>query len=81
MLKTVILKRSILFFSAGCRVAIQQEDGGPWTHEIIEEANGSNYREQLYIIQVMKTGKLITWNMKHICNNPVTTEQYLHEQI
>ena len=50
-------------FSILFAVVVQWEDGGPWKalkkRLIITTTRGS------YIIWVMKTGKLITWNMKH----------------
>ena len=40
----------------------------------------TDHQEQSYIIRVMKTGRLITCNKRHICSIPITTEQYLWEQ-
>ena len=68
------------FFPIGFIIDMQYEDGGPWTPEVIEEATSSDNRERSYI-RVMKMGTLITWNMMHICSTPVTTEQYLQEDI
>ena len=45
---------------------------------VIEEANGSNHRGKSHNIWVIKTGRLIMQNMRHIYNTPITTKQYLH---
>ena len=62
-------------------VAVQHEDGGPWMHAVIEEANKSDHCGRSYIIRVMKTGRLVMWNTTHICNTPITMEQCHQEQI
>ena len=41
------------FLFTGSTVAVQQKDGGPWIHGVVEEVNGSNHKGQSYIIQVM----------------------------
>ena len=38
----------------------EHEDGGPWAHTIVEEANITDHHGQSYIIRVTKTGRLIT---------------------
>ena len=59
---------------------MQHEDGGPWTHGIIKDSNGSDCRGTSSIIRETKNGRLLTWNMRHIFRTPVITEQYQHEQ-
>ena len=68
-------------FPLGCTVVIQCEDGGPWTHRVIKEANKSDYNGRSYIIKVLKMGRLIIWNIRHIYSTPIWTEQYHQEQI
>ena len=63
-------------------VAIQHEDGGPWMHSTVEEVNNPDHQGQSYsVTRVMKTGRLIMLNMRHIYSTPSTTEQYLWEGI
>ena len=50
-------------------------------HGVMEEANGSDHSRCLYIVWVMKTGRLSTHNTKHIHNTTIPLEQYLCEQI
>ena len=50
-------------------------------HRVIKEANSSDLNGRSYIIRVMKTGRIITWDIRHICSTQVTTEQYLLEQM
>ena len=68
-------------FSPRPTEAVQWEDTGPWMHRGIDEANDSDNKEQLFMIWVTKTDRLITQNTKLICSTPITTEQYLDEQI
>ena len=50
-------------------------------HSVIEEANNSDHNGRSYIVRVIKMGRLIMWNTRHICSIPITTEQYHWEQI
>ena len=50
-------------------------------HGIIEEANNTDHNGWSYIIRVIKTGRLITCDMRDICRMLITMEQYLWEQI
>ena len=67
------------FFPIGSTVAVQCEDGGPWLHCVIKEANNSGHSGRSFIIRVAKMGRLIMWNTRHICSTSITTEQYLQE--
>ena len=58
-------------------VAIQCEDGGSWMHRVIEEASSSEHNQRSYIVRVMKTDRLMTWNTRYLHNTPITTQQYL----
>ena len=64
----------------GSTVAIQYEDGGPWMHRVIEEANKIDHNGRSYTNRVMNTGRLIMQITRHICSTPITTQQYLWEQ-
>ena len=66
-------------FPIESRVAVQCEDAEPWTHTIVEEVNGTEHHGQSYIIQVMKTDRLIMCNISHICITPISREQYFQE--
>ena len=70
-----------LSFPKGSTVALQHEDGGPWMHRVIDEVNNSDHKGRSYIIRVVTMSRPITWNRRHICSSPVTTEKYLWEQI
>ena len=50
-------------FPIGSTIVIQYKDGGPWTHGVAEEIDGTDHQVQSYIIQVMKTGRLIMHSM------------------
>ena len=43
-------------FPMGSMVAIQCEDGGPWIHGVIEEANNSNHNGRSYSARVIEMG-------------------------
>ena len=50
-------------------------------HGIIEEANRTDNNGQFHILRVIKTGRLITYYMRHICRMLITMKHYLQEQI
>ena len=52
-------------FPIGSTVTVQYKDDGPWTHNVVEEANGTVHHGW-YIIKVMKTGRLIMHKMRHM---------------
>ena len=45
------------FIPIGSTVAVQQEDGGPWTHGTIVGRGNHNHHNQSYNIQVTITGE------------------------
>ena len=45
ILRTMILKMTLLFSSVGSMVAMQQEDGGLWIHWFLKEANGGDHKK------------------------------------
>ena len=50
-------------------------------HGVIVKPHNSNYRGHSYTIWVMKTGRVIMWNSKHISCTIITSEEYLQEQV
>ena len=65
------------YFIVAAIVSVQWEDGGLWTHGVIVKPNNDYHRVCPYTIQVMKTGRLIMWNSKHICSTSITADEYL----
>ena len=61
-------------------IAVQWEDGGPWTHGTVVDKGNHNHHNRSYKIQVTKTGRIITPNRKHIRPTPLTAENFLHNQ-
>ena len=70
-----------LSFPIRSSVAGNHEKRGTWMHRVSEEANSSDHRGRTYIVRVIKTDRLIMQKIIHINRVPVTTEQYLQEQI
>ena len=50
-------------------------------YRVRENANGSEDKGQLYIIQVTMMDVFITRYRKYICSTAIPMEQYLHEHI
>ena len=65
----------------GSTVAVQQKDGETWTHRTIVGAGDHNHNNRSYTIRITRTGYIVTRNSKHIKTMPITTEQYLRDQI
>ena len=65
----------------GYTVAVQCEDGGLWTHGMIEGKGDHNHHDRSYHIHITKTGRLVTQNRQHIKPTQISAEQYLHEQL
>ena len=49
--------KSFVSLPIGSTVAVQGEDGGPWTHGTIEAKGNHNHHNRLYKICIIKTGK------------------------
>ena len=64
----------------GSTVVVQWENGGPWAHGTIIGKGDHNHHNRLYKIQVIATGRIITYNRQHIKPTPITTEDYMHYQ-
>ena len=65
----------------GSTVAVQLEDGGPWTHGTIEGNGNQNHYGRSYHICIPKTDRLVTQNRQHIKPIPISAEQYLWDQL
>ena len=50
----------------GSAVAVQQEDGRPWTHWTIVGTGNHNHHDKCYTIQLTTNGRHITCNRHHI---------------
>ena len=46
----------------GSAVAVQQEDGGLWTHGTIVDTGNHNHHDRSYTIQLTTNGRCITQN-------------------
>ena len=57
--------RNYDLFSIGSTVAVQQEDGKPWTHGIIVGTGTDNYNNRSYTIRITRTDCIVTRNSKH----------------
>ena len=64
----------------GSAVAVQQEDGGPWTHGTVVSIGNHNHHDCTYIIQLTRNGRWITCYRQHIKPTSVTVETYLQYQ-
>ena len=61
----------------GSTVAVQQEDGGLWSHGTIVGKGNHNHHNRSYKIQLTTTGIIITCNRQHIKPTPITIEDYM----
>ena len=61
----------------GSTVAVQQEDGGPWTHGMIVGKGDNNHHDQSYTIQLTTSGRRITCNRQHIRQTSITADSYI----
>ena len=65
----------------GSTVAVQQEDGGPWTYGTVVDKGDHNHHNRSYKTQVTKTGRIITCNRQPIRPKPITAENFLYNQL
>ena len=72
--------RNYVSFPKGSTVAVQCEDGGPWTYGTVEGKGDHNHHEQSYNICITKTGQLVNRDRKHIKPTQITAEQNLSDQ-
>ena len=73
--------RNYHLFSMGSTVAVQQEDGGLWTHGTVVGRGDPSHKNRSYTIRVTKIGCIITRKSKYIKAKPITAEQYLRDQL
>ena len=78
-LRVMILTDSFSF-PIGSTIAVQCEDGGHWTCGIGKEVKGTDHHGWSYMIGLMKSGKLIRCNMRHVQNTD-NKRKYIMEQI
>ena len=64
----------------GSAVAVQHEDGGPWTHGTVVDTGNHNHHDRSYIIQLTKNGRCISGNRWHIKPTTVMADTYLQHQ-
>ena len=65
----------------GSIVLFQREDGRPWIRGSITEKGDQNHTDQSYKVCMTKTGQLITETANILKMTPITSEQYLRDQI
>ena len=65
----------------GSTVAVQCEDGGPWTYGTIEGKGNQIHHDRLYHIHIAKRGRLVTQNRQQIKPTQISAEQYLWDQL
>ena len=58
-------------------VAVQWEDGGPWTDGTVVEKGDHNHDNRSYTVYIRKTGQLNTRNSKQVMTTQITAKQYL----
>ena len=51
------------FIPEGSMVALQCEDGGPWTHDIVRAWEDTNHNDGFYKIQLTRRRHIITRNI------------------
>ena len=65
----------------GCVVVVQLEEDGPWTHGTVEGKEDHNQNNRYYTIHITKTAQHITRNSKHVKTTPITSRQYVQDQL
>ena len=65
------------FIPIGSTVAIQQEDGRPWTHGMIVGTSDHNHHDRSYTVQLTSNGRCITCNRQYIKPTSITADTYL----
>ena len=68
------------YIPIGSAVAVQQEDGRPWTHGIVLNRGDHNHHGRSYTIQLTTNGRCITQNRQHIKPTAVTADAYIKHQ-
>ena len=74
MLKIYDNARNYDLVSIGSTAAVQQEDGGVWTHGTIVGICNHCQKSRSYTIQITTTGCIVAMNSKHIKITPIAAE-------
>ena len=61
----------------GSTVVVQQEDGRPWTHEMVVGTGDHNHHDRSCTIQITTNGRCIICNRWHIKPTSIMTDTYL----
>ena len=61
----------ITLLPIGSTVAVEREDSDRWTHGTIVGMGDYNHNNQSYIIRVIKSGRTISSNSKHVKATPI----------
>ena len=77
----MILPETMILFSKRSTVAVQHENGGPWTHAAIVGTGSHNHHNRSYTVRITTTGHIVTRNTKHFKTTSITAEQYLRDQL
>ena len=64
----------------GSAVAVQHEDGGPWTHGTVVGKGNHNHHDRSYVIQLTNNVRHISRNRQHIKPTTVTADTFLQHQ-
>ena len=75
--KNIDTLKETITIPTGSMVAIQCEDGGPWTHGTIIKHGDLSHNGNMYRIWVSKTGCIITQNARHVKMTSIMADQYL----
>ena len=69
------------FLPTGLPVAVQCEDGRPWTHGTVVWHGSDDHHDRNYKIQVPKMGHIITRTNWHVKTTLITEEEYLRNKV
>ena len=64
----------------GSAVAVQYQDGSPWTHEMVVGKGDHNHHGRSYAIQLTNNDRCISRKRRHIKPITVTSNTYLQHQ-
>ena len=65
----------------GSMVDVQREGGRPWMDRTIIKHGNEEHNGQSYKIHTTKICLIVMRNMRHILQTPISSEQYLQDQI
>ena len=70
-----------IILPTGSTIAVQHEDGRPWTHGTITKHGNPAHYGQSYKVWILKTACIVTRIMRHIKKTLITAEQYIRHQL